>query len=173
VFPLVADTVIAQLPNNTWHGWRYIVAYDDKLYVTIGAPCNIPGAQHEDCLSRDKEFGSIIRMNLDGTAREIYATGIRNSVGVAFHPSTKQMWFTVQMTRHFVANRVVAILRENWFNRTMDVIRCHLMQRIHLVMSSMLLHDPILFNILVILIVMVHQQLTLSLIHGDHVQVVI
>ena len=74
------------LPSDRHHGWRYIgFGPDDKLYISIGAPCNI-------C----DEFGyaRIIRVNIDGTGRETYASGIRNSVGFTWHPTTGELWFT-------------------------------------------------------------------------------
>ena len=74
------------LPTDRSHGWRYIgFGPDDKLYVSIGAPCNI-------C---DKfGYAKIIRMNPDGSGREVYASGIRNSVGFTWHPETQELWFT-------------------------------------------------------------------------------
>ena len=55
------------------------------LYISIGAPCNV-------C----DEFGyaQIIRMNADGSGRETYASGIRNSVGFTWHPLSEELWFT-------------------------------------------------------------------------------
>ena len=81
-------TVIAELPGERHHGWRYIAfGPDDKLYVAIGAPCNV--------CDRDREgFGQILRMNADGSGREVVARGVRNSVGFAWHPRTRQLWFT-------------------------------------------------------------------------------
>ena len=74
------------LPSERHHGWRYIAfGPEGKLYVSIGAPCNVcdrPG------------FAEIIRMNPDGSDRETFARGIRNSVGMAWHPETGDLWFT-------------------------------------------------------------------------------
>ena len=75
-----------QLPGETHHGPRYIgVGPDGLLYVTIGVPCNV-------CV-RDG-FGQILRMNLDGSEPQVFATGVRNSVGMAWHPGTGDLWFT-------------------------------------------------------------------------------
>ena len=74
------------LPSDRHHGWRYIgFGPDNKLYISIGAPCNV-------C----DEFGyaQIIRMNADGSERETFASGIRNSVGFTWHPTTNELWFT-------------------------------------------------------------------------------
>lgn len=83
-----ADILDIKLPSKRHHGWRYIgFGPDDKLYVSIGAPCNI--------CDRDEEgFAQIIRMNPDGAERETYASGIRNSVGFTWHPETGELWFT-------------------------------------------------------------------------------
>lgn len=76
------------LPTETHHGWKYIaVGPDEKLYVPIGAPCNI-------CEKEDERYSTISRMDLDGKNFEIYAHGVRNSVGFDWHPITNELWFT-------------------------------------------------------------------------------
>lgn len=75
-------------PTDTHHGWKYIAfGPDGKLYVPVGAPCNI-------CEPKDEIYASITRINPDGSGREIYAKGVRNSVGFTWHPTTKELWFT-------------------------------------------------------------------------------
>ena len=75
-------------PSDRHHGWKYIsFGPDGKLYVPVGAPCNI-------CESRNEIYASITRMNPDGSNREIYVKGVRNTVGFTWHPETKQLWFT-------------------------------------------------------------------------------
>lgn len=75
-------------PKETHHGWKYIAfGPDGKLYVPVGAPCNI-------CEPKDEIYASITRLNKDGSGREIYARGIRNTVGFTWHPDTKELWFT-------------------------------------------------------------------------------
>ena len=77
-------------PTEFHHGWKYIAfGPDDKLYVPVGAPCNIC-----DSTVSDKRFATITRMDADGGNREIYANGVRNSVGFTWHPETKEMYFT-------------------------------------------------------------------------------
>ena len=73
-------------PTERHHGWRYIeFGPDGKLYMSIGAPCNV-------C---DREgFGIIQRMNPDGSGKETIAYGVRNSVGLEFHPRSGELWFT-------------------------------------------------------------------------------
>ncbi|GAB2546405.1 PQQ-dependent sugar dehydrogenase [Rufibacter soli] len=80
--------VYDKFPTEEHHGWKYIAfGPDDKLYVPVGAPCNI-------CLSKDPVFASITRMNPDGTGLEVFAHGVRNTVGFDWHPTTKELWFT-------------------------------------------------------------------------------
>jgi glucose/arabinose dehydrogenase len=80
--------VTENYPTETHHGWKYIAfGPDGKLYVPVGAPCNI-------CESRDEVFATITRINADGTGREIYAKGVRNTVGFTWHPETEVLWFT-------------------------------------------------------------------------------
>lgn len=79
--------VVSDLPSDGHHGWKYIdFGPDGKLYVPVGAPCNI-------CEKPDP-YAAILRMNPDGSAREVYARGVRNSVGLAWHPTTGHLWFT-------------------------------------------------------------------------------
>jgi glucose/arabinose dehydrogenase len=63
--------VVTRLPTEQHHGWRFIAfGPDDKLYVSIGAPCNV-------CDQGDKGYAQILRMNPDGTGREPVAKGVR------------------------------------------------------------------------------------------------
>jgi glucose/arabinose dehydrogenase len=76
------------LPRARHHGWKFIkVGPDGKLYVPVGAPCNV-------CLRDDRRFATIMRMNLDGSNLEIFAEGIRNTVGFDWNPDTHELWFT-------------------------------------------------------------------------------
>lgn len=82
--------VRGDLPTDKHHGWKYIAfGPDGKLYVPVGAPCNICDKSDED-----KRYASITRMNPDGSDFEVYAHGIRNTVGFAWHPTTNELWFT-------------------------------------------------------------------------------
>ena len=86
--PPKMETIRDDFPTETHHGAKHIAfGPDGKLYVPVGAPCNI-------CLKEDKRFASIMRMNPDGSELELYASGIRNTVGLAWHPETKELWFT-------------------------------------------------------------------------------
>ncbi|HEY8538333.1 MAG TPA: sorbosone dehydrogenase family protein [Steroidobacteraceae bacterium] len=74
------------LPRDRHHGWRYIAfGPDSRLYISIGAPCNV---------CNEPKYGVIARMNPDGSAYEVFARGIRNSVGFTWHPETQELWFT-------------------------------------------------------------------------------
>jgi glucose/arabinose dehydrogenase len=82
------EVVFDSLPREKWHGWKFIrFGPDDKLYVPIGAPCNV-------CEPKDPHFATITRMNADGNGFEIYARGVRNSVGFDWQPGTNELWFT-------------------------------------------------------------------------------
>jgi glucose/arabinose dehydrogenase len=86
--PKPAAVVYDQLPNRDHHGYRYIAfGPDGKLYVPVGAPCNV-------CEPEEPIFGTINRMNPDGTGLETFAKGVRNTVGFDWSPVTKEMWFT-------------------------------------------------------------------------------
>lgn len=66
---------------------------DGKLYIALGQPFNVPAPEKADLYTK-WGLGGIIRLNTDGTGREVYATGIRNSVGMDFDPATGDLWFT-------------------------------------------------------------------------------
>lgn len=85
--PPAPVTVRGDLPNpNAGHTWKFIAfGPDDLLYVSVGAPCNV-------CLSPPL-VSSIVRMKPDGSAMEMFAEGVRNSVGFDWHPVTHELWF--------------------------------------------------------------------------------
>ncbi|MGB1217894.1 MAG: PQQ-dependent sugar dehydrogenase, partial [Saprospiraceae bacterium] len=91
--PPTPETIIDEYPTERSHGWKYIAfGPDEKLYIPVGAPCNI-------CDSEDKIFASMTRIdvnkkNLKRNDIEIVQHGIRNSVGFDWHPKTGEMWFT-------------------------------------------------------------------------------
>ena len=66
---------------------------DDKLYVSLGQPYNVPPPEKLELYS-ETGIGGIIRMNRDGSEREVYTRGVRNSVGHDFHPVTGELWWT-------------------------------------------------------------------------------
>jgi glucose/arabinose dehydrogenase len=78
--------VTGALPDKSHHGWKYLrFGPDGLLYVPVGAPCNICDEQG---------FAEIRRLSADGSGMETYARGVRNSVGLAFHPATAELWLT-------------------------------------------------------------------------------
>lgn len=80
--------VYDKYPKDKWHGWKFIrFGPDKKLYVPVGAPCNT-------CERKEDIYASITRINPDGSQFEIFAKGIRNTVGFDWHPDTKELWFT-------------------------------------------------------------------------------
>ncbi len=76
------------LPNpDRGHTWKYIAfGPDDLLYMSVGAPCNV-------CES-PAMVSAIVRMKPDGSDLEVFAEGVRNSVGFDWHPVTRDLWFT-------------------------------------------------------------------------------
>jgi glucose/arabinose dehydrogenase len=85
--PPAPVTVTDSLPKDTHHGWKFIAfGPDGKLYVPVGAPCNI--------CAPDDPYAAILRMNADGSGREVFARGVRNSVGFDWSPADRVLWFT-------------------------------------------------------------------------------
>ncbi|MGN6384446.1 MAG: PQQ-dependent sugar dehydrogenase [Dyella sp.] len=85
--PPAPVVVNGSFPTETHHGWKFIAfGPDGKLYVPIGAPCNV--------CDRGKAYAKITRMNADGSGLEDVAYGIRNSVGFDWQPGTDRLWFT-------------------------------------------------------------------------------
>ena len=79
--------VTEKFPSDRHHGWKFIrFGPDGMLYVPVGAPCNI--------CDRGDPYNTIWRMRPDGSGLEIFARGVRNTVGFDWHPATREMWFT-------------------------------------------------------------------------------
>jgi len=79
---------IATLPSGGNHWTRtVVVGPDGYLYVSIGSTCNV-------CVEKDPRRAAIVRYQLDGSGEEIYATGLRNSVGFAWRPGTNDLFAT-------------------------------------------------------------------------------
>jgi glucose/arabinose dehydrogenase len=76
-----------KLPPEAHHNWKFIAfGPDSRLYVQIGAPCNI--------CEPTEEYAQIRRYVADGSNMEVVARGVRNTVGFDFHPQTGELWFT-------------------------------------------------------------------------------
>jgi len=75
-------------PKETHHGWKFIAfGPDGLLYVPVGAPCNI-------CEPDPDRYALISRIKPDGSGYQVFARGVRNSVGFDWDPQTKELWFT-------------------------------------------------------------------------------
>ena len=82
-------TVLARLPSGGGHWTRTVVFGPDGLmYVSVGSSCNV-------CRESDKRRAAVLRFNADGSGETIFASGLRNAVGLAFHPTTGVLWATV------------------------------------------------------------------------------
>ncbi|MDO9169259.1 MAG: PQQ-dependent sugar dehydrogenase [Methylobacter sp.] len=80
--------VYDQFPSERHHGWKYLrFGPDNKLYTTVGAPCNI-------CEPEKPIYSSLVRLNADGSGFEILARGIRSSVGFDWQPETDALFFS-------------------------------------------------------------------------------
>ena len=88
--PPAPVVVSDDFPEDWTHGWKYIAfGPDGKLYVPVGAPCNLCDRSEDE-----PKYASITRMNPDGSDLEVFASGIRNSVGFDWDPTTHDLWFT-------------------------------------------------------------------------------
>ncbi len=84
--PPEPEVIVDGLPGKTRHGGKYLrFGPDELLYVPIGAPCNI---------CDEEGFAQVRRLRADGSGVDVYARGLRNSVGLAFHPETGELWLT-------------------------------------------------------------------------------
>jgi glucose/arabinose dehydrogenase len=85
--PPTPVVVSDRFPSDRHHGWKFIAfGPDGKLYVPVGAPCNI-------CEPPADRYAVIMRMNADGSGLETFSRGVRNSVGFDWDPRTRELWF--------------------------------------------------------------------------------
>jgi glucose/arabinose dehydrogenase len=81
--------VVPGLPKGERHWTRTVVfGPDGFMYVSVGSSCNV-------CRERDKRRAAVVRYNADGSGETIFASGLRNAVGLAFHPTAGVLWATV------------------------------------------------------------------------------
>lgn len=86
--PPAPEVVIDGLPHGVLHWWKFLrFGPDGKLYVAAGARCNA-------CKDNDERYASILRVDPDGTNLEVFAHGVRNTVGFDWHPESGVLWFT-------------------------------------------------------------------------------
>src|SRR5690242_3382681 len=82
------QVVVPNLPGGGGHSTRTVVfGPDGYMYVAVGSSCNV-------CNESDPRRAAVTRFNADGSAEHRFATGLRNSVGLAFNPSTGELWAT-------------------------------------------------------------------------------
>lgn len=86
--PQTPEVFFEGLKSDSHHGWKYIAfGPDGQLYIPVGAPCNV-------CLREDPIYAAIHRLDIKTKKLELIASGVRNTVGFTWHPSTKELWFT-------------------------------------------------------------------------------
>jgi len=86
--PPVPVVIRAGLPSNPEHASKFIrFGPDGWLYLSVGAPCNV-------CEPKDERYATIMRMQPDGSDLEVFARGVRDSVGFDWQPQTNELWFT-------------------------------------------------------------------------------
>ncbi|MBV9735002.1 MAG: PQQ-dependent sugar dehydrogenase [Acidisphaera sp.] len=91
---VVTDQLIPKEEESYNHTARICrIGPDNKLYVDIGQPYNVPPPAKLDTYAK-WGMGGIVRMDRDGKNREVFASGIRNSVGMDFNPKNGELWFT-------------------------------------------------------------------------------
>jgi glucose/arabinose dehydrogenase len=80
--------VNGNFPEEHWQGWKFIrIGPDGKMYIPVGAPCNA-------CMPDSIWHARILRMTLDGSLLEVYASGVRSTMGFDWDPVTQVLWFT-------------------------------------------------------------------------------
>lgn len=80
------ESLLTDLPDGGQHGNRTLAfGPDNMLYMTIGSDCN-------DCNETNPEHATILVANADGQSRRIFARGLRNTIGIDWHPQTKELW---------------------------------------------------------------------------------
>ena len=82
------DVLADDLPTGSGHATRTIAfGPDGKLYVSVGSSCNV-------CKESNEKRAAILRYSADGKFEKVYALGLRNAVGILFHPLTQELWAT-------------------------------------------------------------------------------
>lgn len=79
--------VVPNLPSGGGHFTRTIAFMGDHLFVSVGSSCNL-------CDEPDRRRAAVVRYNLNGSGETLFATGLRNAVGLAVNPVTGQLWAT-------------------------------------------------------------------------------
>lgn len=80
--------LLTDLPGRGGHSTRTVIFHKDKMYVSAGSSCNV-------CVEQDPRRAAVMQYNPDGSGMKIFATGLRNAVGMAVNPKTDSIWVTV------------------------------------------------------------------------------
>jgi glucose/arabinose dehydrogenase len=78
--------IIDDLPDGGQHPRRTLgISPEDELFISVGSSCDA-------CEESNEEHATMLRATLDGATRSIFASGLRNTIGFAWHPTTRQLW---------------------------------------------------------------------------------
>ncbi|MBI1967409.1 MAG: sorbosone dehydrogenase family protein [Gemmatimonadetes bacterium] len=80
-------TLVSGIPGGGHSTRTLVFGPDGMMYLSVGSSCNI-------CDESDPRRAAVVRYSLDGSGEHLFATGLRNSVGLAFHPTTGELWAT-------------------------------------------------------------------------------
>ncbi len=89
------EVFVSNIPTGGWHSTRTLVIDEPggKMYLSVGWPCDM-------CRTEGLERGTILQFNLDGSGRRVFASGVRNVIGMAIHPATGELWGTNNGHQH-------------------------------------------------------------------------
>jgi glucose/arabinose dehydrogenase len=89
------EIFVDDIPTGGWHSTRTLVIDEagGKMYLSVGWPCDM-------CRNEGLERGSILQFNLDGSGRRVFASGVRNVIGMGIHPVTGELWGTNNGHQH-------------------------------------------------------------------------
>ena len=81
-----SNTYVNRYSGGGGHWTRTIVfGADSAMYVAIGSTCNL-------CVESSSDRAAVLRFNEDGSGKRVFASGLRNAVGLAVEPSTGALW---------------------------------------------------------------------------------